>query len=91
MFAGQLARSKYGRRMSVSTLRSEPRDESARLLSSGQAPSIWLGTCARAGARSLRLAQRIVFGIIRALDFTAVEALISNLKPGAKGFGRAQV
>jgi hypothetical protein len=25
------------------------------------------------------------------LDFTAVEALISNLKPGAKGFGRAQV
>jgi hypothetical protein len=32
-----------------------------------------------------------VFGIIQALDFTAVEALISNLKPGAEGFGRAQV
>jgi hypothetical protein len=74
MFAGQLARSKYGRRMSVSTLRSEPRDESARLLSSEEAPSVWG-----------------VFGIIQALDFTAVEALISNLKPGAEGFGRAQV
>ena len=44
---------------------------------------------ARAGARSLRLPQRIIIGFVQALDFAAVEALIPNLKPRSKGFGRA--
>jgi hypothetical protein len=43
------------------------------------------------GARSLRLAQRIVFGFVQALDFAAVEALIPDLQARAEGFGRSQV
>ena len=42
-------------------------------------------------ARSLGLPQRIVFGFVKALDFTAVEPLISDLQPRAEGFGRSQV
>ena len=42
-------------------------------------------------ARSLRLPQRIVFGFLKALDFTAIEPLIPDLQPRAEGFGRLQV
>ena len=45
----------------------------------------------RAGARSLRLAQRIISGFVQALDFAAVETLIPNLQPRAEGLGRSQV
>jgi hypothetical protein len=44
---------------------------------------------ARVDARSLRLPQRIIIDFVQALDFAAVEALIPNLKPRSKGFGRA--
>ena len=43
----------------------------------------------RAGARSLRLPQRVISGFVQALDFVAAEALIPDLKPCAKGFGYA--
>ena len=48
---------------------------------------ISLGANSR-GARSLGLAQRIVFGFVQTLDFAAVEALIPNLQPRAEGFWR---
>jgi hypothetical protein len=43
-----------------------------------------------ADARSLRIAQRIIIGFVKALDFATVEALIPDLKPCAEGFGRPQ-
>jgi len=43
------------------------------------------------GTRSLSLAQRIIIGFVKALDFAAVEALIPDLKPSTEGFGRSQV
>jgi hypothetical protein len=44
---------------------------------------------ASAGARSLRLAQRIVFSFVQALDFAAVKTLIPHLQPSAEGSGYA--
>jgi len=34
------------------------------------------------------LPQRIIIGFVQALDFAAVEALITDLQPRAEGFGR---
>ena len=51
--------------------------------------AISLRTRARAGARSLRLAQRIIIGFVQALNFATAEALIRDLKPCAEGFGYA--
>jgi hypothetical protein len=45
----------------------------------------------RADVRSFRLAQRIIIGFVKALNFTAVEALIPDLKRCAEGFGYSQV
>jgi hypothetical protein len=61
---------------------SKPRNRSGK-----GAPSVSLRT--RAGARSLRLAQRVISGFVEALDFAAVEALIPDLQVRAEGFGRA--
>ena len=36
-----------------------------------------------------RLAQRIIIGFVKALDFATVETLIPDLKPCAEGFGDA--
>jgi hypothetical protein len=65
----------------------------------GRNPEIWRrrgphqSRCelVRAGARSLRLAQRIIIGFVQPLYFAAVEALIPDLKRRAEGFGYAQV
>jgi hypothetical protein len=43
----------------------------------------------RADIRSLRLAQRIIIGFVKALYFAAAEALIPDLPVRAEGFGRA--
>jgi len=43
----------------------------------------------RAGARSFTLPQRIIVSFIQALNFAAVEPLVTNLH--AKGFRRSQV
>jgi hypothetical protein len=40
-------------------------------------------------ARSLRLGQRIIVGFVKALDFAAVEALVSDLQRRTEGFWRA--
>jgi hypothetical protein len=53
-----------------------------------EAPSVSLRTRG-ADARSLRIAQRIIIGFVKALDFSAVEALVPDLKPRAEGLGRA--
>ena len=59
-----------------------------RFAAGGGPISLVANSCAWAG-RSLRLAQRIVFGFIQALDFTAAEALIPDLQPCAERFWHA--
>ena len=60
----------------------------------GAAKNSFMAKCMSAWARaaclrSLRLAQRIVFGFVQAWDVVTVEALIPDLKPCAEGFGYA--
>jgi hypothetical protein len=54
----------------------------------GQGSIVSLRTRVR-GARSPRLAQRMIIGFVQALILGAVEALIPDLQVRAEGFGRS--
>jgi hypothetical protein len=61
---------------------------SLRFAAGGGPISLDANSCA-ACLRSHRLAQRIIIGFVKALDFATVETLIPDLKPRAEGFGCA--